>query len=51
MATNNTPKPNPNRQAPQIHEHRPGKTIAQAVANAQQHVQNVHAAARKKPAA
>ena len=45
---------NPNRHAPQavrIHEHRPGKTIAQAVANAQQHVQNVHAAARKKPAA
>jgi hypothetical protein len=30
-----------------IHQHQPGKTIAQAISNANQHVSNVNAAARK----
>lgn len=33
---------------PQIHVHQPGKTIAQAVAHANQHVSNVESAAGKK---
>jgi len=40
--------PNPSRPVPQVHEHRPGKTIAQAVANANAHVRRVNAAARRK---
>jgi hypothetical protein len=39
---------NPNQQAPQIHEHRPGKTIAQAVANASAHVKSVNKASKAK---
>jgi hypothetical protein len=31
---------------PQIHEHQPGKTIKQAIANANQHVANVNKSSR-----
>ena len=34
--------------SPQIHQHAPGKTIAQAVAHANAHVANVNNAAGKK---
>jgi hypothetical protein len=34
--------------APQIHQHAPGKTVAQAVAHANAHVANVNNAAGKK---
>jgi hypothetical protein len=37
-----------NQPAPTIHVHRPGKTIAQAISNANTHVMNVNAAAKRK---
>jgi hypothetical protein len=37
-----------NQPAPRVHEHRPGKTIAQAVANANAHVQAVNKASKAK---
>jgi hypothetical protein len=50
MAKSKSPYQSPSAKlqpTPAIHQHVPGKTIAQAVANANQHVANVNNAAKK----